>query len=113
MERPSHSPAAAAKAAAFHPDVVEAVSRAIREHEVVVVGMGWNPHVARARRALDAAGVQHHDIDFGNYASQWKQRLAIKMWSGWPTVPQVFHRGTRVGGADETEAAVRDGLFAR
>ncbi|MDB4971522.1 MAG: hypothetical protein JWN44_7211, partial [Myxococcales bacterium] len=38
-----------------------------------------------------------------------KRRLAIKLWSGWPTFPQVFVRGTLLGGEDATVAALTDG----
>ena len=30
-----------------------------------------------------------------------RERLAIKMWSGWPTYPQIFIKGTLVGGASD------------
>ena len=38
-----------------------------------------------------------------------KKRLAIKLWSGWPTFPQVFVRGVLIGGNDETRRAIADG----
>ena len=41
--------------------------------------------------------------------SAWKPRLAIKMWSGWPTFPQVFINGTLVGGATDVESLVQSG----
>lgn len=106
------SDAAKAKSEAFHRDVVEQVVGLVAEHKVVVVGMGWNPHVRRARKALDGAGVAHHYLEIGNYAVKWKERLAVKMFSGWPTFPQVFVDGVLIGGANETEAAVADGLFS-
>ena len=34
---------------------------------------------------------------------------AIKLWSGWPTFPQVFVDGTLIGGEDLTKAALADG----
>ncbi|HHO50933.1 MAG TPA: glutaredoxin [Deltaproteobacteria bacterium] len=92
----------------FHADTLDEVCRALSEHEVVVVGMAWNPHVGRARRALDAAGVPYHYLGYGSYASGWKTRLAIKLWSRWPTFPQVFVSGTLIGGADETLAWVSE-----
>ncbi|MFT5930783.1 MAG: monothiol glutaredoxin, partial [Oceanospirillaceae bacterium] len=33
--------------------------------------------------------------------------LAIKMWSGWPTYPQVFVNGTLVGGASDLQKLIR------
>ena len=43
---------------------------------------------------------------YGGYFSAWKERLAIKLWSGWPTFPQVFVRQTLIGGASDTYKAL-------
>jgi monothiol glutaredoxin len=61
------------------------------------------------RQALDAAGVAYKYLEYGSYFSKWRERLAIKLWSGWPTFPQVFVRGTLVGGEDLTKQALADG----
>jgi glutaredoxin-related protein len=34
-----------------------------------------------------------------------------RMWSGWPTFPQVYVNGTLIGGFDDTVAALKDGTF--
>jgi glutaredoxin-related protein len=88
------STAAAEKVARFQQETVAEVRAAVKAHKVVVVGMGWNPHVRRARKALDAAGVPYHYLGYGNYLTGWRQRLAIKLWSGWPTFPQVYRDGS-------------------
>lgn len=93
----------------FHRDVVSEVEHAIRAHPVVVVGMAQNPHVRNVRRALHEAGIDFHYLEYGSYFSQWKERLAIKLFSGWPTFPQVFVRGVLIGGEDLTKAALADG----
>ncbi len=105
--------AAREKIAAFHPKTIDEVRTAIAAHPVVVVGMAQNPHVKNVRRALNAAGIQFHYLEYGSYFSQWKPRLAIKLWSGYPTFPQVFVRGTLIGGEDATVAAITDGSLVR
>jgi glutaredoxin-related protein len=100
---------AAAKMQSFHEDVIREVDAARTRHDVVVVGMAQNPHVKNVRRALDEAGVVYTYLEYGSYFSEWKKRLAIKLWSGWPTFPQVFVRGVLVGGEDLTKAALADG----
>ena len=50
----------------------------------------------RTREALNEAGVAHTYLEYGSYLSKWRERLAIKLWTGWPTFPQVFVRGVRV-----------------
>ena len=95
--------------ATHHSAIVREVQAAVAAHPVVVVGMGANPFPKKARRALDAAGIAHHDLDYGNYFSQWRERNALKMWTGWPTLPMVFVRGTLVGGADDLDKLIASG----
>lgn len=104
---------ALAKMASSHADVVREVERAISDAPVVVVGMAQNPHVKKVRQALDRAGVEYRYLEYGSYLSEWRRRLAIKLWSGWPTFPQVFVNGTLIGGEDLTVAALEDGSLKR
>jgi monothiol glutaredoxin len=113
-ERPLHDSsritgAVLDKMTAFHSDTIREIEDAIAAHDVVVVGMSQNPHVKNVRKALDAAGVKFHYLEYGSYLSEWKKRLAIKMWSGWPTFPMVFVKGELIGGEDLTKAALEHG----
>ncbi|HEY2516653.1 MAG TPA: glutaredoxin [Polyangiaceae bacterium] len=94
---------------AFHADVIREVEASVSRDPVVVVGMSQNPHVKNVRKALEAAGVPFTYLEYGSYFSEWRKRLAIKLWSGWPTFPQVFVKGTLLGGEDLTKAALADG----
>ena len=107
------APAAADAQHKFRADTVREVIDAVEKHPVVVVGMAQNPHVRKVRQALTGAGIEFHYLEYGSYLSEWKCRLAIKMWSGWPTFPQVFVRGTLIGGEDLTKAAIADGSLRR
>jgi len=101
------------KMASFHAGVVHDVQEAIARSAVVVVGMAQNPYVKEARKALTEAGVTFTYLEYGSYLSKWKERLAIKLWTGWPTFPQVFVRGILIGGADLVKAALADGSLVR
>ena len=81
----------------------------VERDPVVVVGLAQNPHVKNVRKALNDAKIAFTYLEYGSYFSEWRKRLAIKMWSGWPTFPQVFVRGALVGGEDLTKAAIADG----
>jgi monothiol glutaredoxin len=109
LDEKSVAPAALAAVETFHADVVRDVDETVRRDRVVVVGMAQNAHVRRVRRALDEAGVTYTYLEYGSYLSKWRERLAIKLWSGWPTFPQVFVNGTLLGGEDLTKAALADG----
>jgi monothiol glutaredoxin len=102
-------PAIRQRIAELHLPVIEQVQQAIAQHTVVVVGLSGNPFVGKARKALAAAGVAHEYIEFGSYFSQWRLRNALKMWTGWPTFPMVFVRGTLVGGADDLRRLIGSG----
>jgi glutaredoxin-related protein len=97
------------KVAGHHADIIAEVSAAVTAHPVVVVGMAGNPFVKKARKALDAAGVAHHDLDYGSYLKDWRRRNALKMWTGWPTLPMVFVKGQLVGGAQDLAKLISSG----
>jgi monothiol glutaredoxin len=109
LDERSVAPAALSGMGSFQAEVVREVEEAVRREAVVVVGMAQNPHVKDARKALTQAGIEFKYLEYGSYFSKWRERLAVKMWSGWPTFPQVFVKGVLVGGADLTKAALADG----
>lgn len=84
-----------------HIDVVEEVINAVEKNKIVVVGMAQNPVVKKARRVLESQNLEYTYLSYGSYFSMWKTRLAIKLWSGWPTFPQVFVDGVLIGGCDD------------
>lgn len=94
-------------------DIVREVQAAIAGNKVVVVGMAQNPFPRMARRALDATGTPYKYLEYGSYLSQWRRRNALKMWTGWPTFPMVFVKGTLVGGAGELRRLIDSGEFSR
>jgi monothiol glutaredoxin len=94
-------------------DIVEEVEGATAEHDLVVVGMKTNPHPKRAVGALEKAGIAYKYLEYGSYTGSWRRRNALKMWTGWPTLPMVFVKGTLIGGADETIALIESGELQR
>ena len=102
-------PAIRDKIAGHNRAIVEEVQAAIAAHDIVVVGMGINPHPKKAKRALAAKGIPFHYLEYGSYLSQWRRRTALKMWTGWPTFPMVFVRGTLIGGASDLAKLIESG----
>ena len=93
----------------FHSDIVKEVQKAVQENDVVVVGMSINIAVKKVKKALEERSIPYTYLEYGGYFSKWKERLAIKLWSGWPTYPQVFVRGQLMGGNKRTRMALDDG----
>ena len=102
-------PAARERVATYHRAVVQEVQDAIAANDVVVVGMRMNPFPKKARKLLDAAGFKYRYLEYGSYLRDWRRRLAIKMWAGWPTFPMVFVKGVLVGGASDLEKLIASG----
>jgi len=102
-------PAIRRKIETNHADIVREVQAAIVANDVVVVGMAQNPHVKRARRALDGEHIPYKYLQYGSYLSDWRPRNALKMWTGWPTFPMVFVKGVLIGGADDVERLIESG----
>ena len=99
--------------ASNHRDIIDDVERAVAAHDVVVVGMKQNPFPRRARKALTAAGIPFHYLEYGSYLNTWRRRTALKIWSGWPTFPMIFVNGILVGGADDVQKLLDSGELAR
>jgi glutaredoxin-related protein len=106
-------PAVRERVASHHATLVQEVQAAIQQHAVVVVGMAQNPYPRKARKALDAAGVPYRYLSYGSYFSDWRRRNALKMWTGWPSFPMIFVKGTLVGGADDLARLIDSGELRR
>ena len=102
-------PAIRDKVANAHQAIVREVRKAVADNDVLVVGMGMNPVCKKARAALEAAGIRYRYLEYGSYLRQWRERNALKMWTGWPTFPMVFVKGTLVGGAADLQALIASG----
>ncbi|MBM75603.1 MAG: glutaredoxin [Proteobacteria bacterium] len=97
----------------FHTNIVQEVRDAVLKNDVVIVGMAGNGAVRKARQALQEEGIEFKYLEYGGYFSKWKERLAIKLWSGWPTYPQVFVKGHLMGGNQRTRMAIADGSLQK
>ena len=96
----------------YHIDIVDEVKAAVSANRVVVVGMRYNNAVYGARKALKKAGIEFTYLEYGGYASQWRRRLALKMWTSWPTFPMIFVDQTFVGGSKDLQRLLNDGKLA-
>jgi len=102
-------PAVREKIANYRSDVLKEVQAAVAANEIVVVGMRMNPFPKKARKALDAAGLAYKYLEYGSYLSEYRRRLVLKLWTGWPTFPMVFVKRVLVGGAEDVERLIEKG----
>jgi monothiol glutaredoxin len=102
-------PAVRAKVAGYRSAILKEVQDAVAANAIVVVGMRQNPFPKKARKLLDAAGLAYKYLEYGSYLGRWRDRLVLKMWTGWPTLPMVFVDGVLVGGADDLARLLASG----
>jgi monothiol glutaredoxin len=105
-------PSVREKIASYRADQVAQVKALIAAQRVVVVGMTQNPFPKRARRLLDSKGIPYEYLGIGSYLSEWRRRLVLKMWTGWPTFPIIFVDGVLIGGFDDLSRIVESGELA-
>jgi len=109
LEESKIHPAVRGKVANYRADIVKEVQDAVAANAIVVVGMRQNPFPKKARKLLDAAGIGYKYIEYGSYWSEWRRRLVLKMWTGWPTFPMVFVKGVLIGGASDLGRLIESG----
>ncbi len=97
------------KVATDRKDIVDEVKAALERNPIVVVGMAQNPHCRKARKYLKESGQAFEYLEYGSYLKGWRRRTALKMWTGWPTFPMVFVKGTLVGGASDLKSLIDAG----
>jgi monothiol glutaredoxin len=101
LEEARIHPAIRERISGYHREMINEVEAAIAANDIVIVGMAMNPFPRKARQALDAVGIPYKYLEYGSYLGEWRRRNALKMWTGWPTMPMIFVKGTLVGGASE------------
>src|SRR5947208_11500527 len=106
-------PAVREKVASRGADILKEVRDALAANQIVVVGMRQNPFPKKARKLLDEAGLAYKYLEYGSYLGQWRRRLALKMWTGWPTFPMVFVKGVLIGGASDLAKLIESGELPR
>jgi monothiol glutaredoxin len=106
-------PSVRRKIAGYEAQVVREVEAAVAANEIVVVGMRQNPWPKKARKLLAKAGLAHQYLEYGSYFGEWRTRLALKMWTGWPTFPMVFVNGVLIGGASDLERLIESGELSK
>jgi len=113
LEETHIHPSIRSEVADYQKAIVREVIAAVDSNDVVVVGMRFNPFPKKACKALDAIQQGYKYLEYGNYVSMWRERNALKLWSGWPTFPMVFVKGTLVGGATDLKKLIDNDEFKK
>ena len=82
----------------FHADIVSEVDAAVQTNRIVVIDMKYNDAVWQAHKNLTKADLEFKYIEYGSYTSMWRKRLALKMFTCWPTFSMIFVDQQSIGG---------------
>lgn len=100
----------------MRPDVRERIEREIREHPVLIYMKGTEmfPRCGFSAAAVDTlrragADGRIHSVDVLTDPELWE---AVKEYSDWPTIPQIYVGGEFVGGSDITRELHENGELA-
>lgn len=81
---------------------LEEIDRTVDENDVVIFmkGTARQPMCGFSEAAVEV--IQSYDVDFEtrNVLEDDELRQAIKDYSDWPTIPQIYIYGEFVGGSD-------------
>jgi monothiol glutaredoxin len=95
--------------------IQDAISEAIRDHEVILFMKGTPERPmcgfsARTVAALDSLGREFAAVDV---LPDPRIRQELSALSNWPTIPQLFVRGELVGGCDIVTEMYESGELAQ
>src|SRR3954447_9244006 len=95
--------------------IQDAISEAIRDHEVILFMKGTPERPmcgfsARTVAALDALGREYAAVDV---LPDPRIRQELSAISNWPTIPQLFVKGDLVGGCDIVTEMYESGELAQ
>ena len=98
--------------ALFQQSFVEELQCMINNFDIVVIGVQLDPKNRQVSSLLH--GSKHNVKE--HYLRPWlmdkRKKLAVRLWSGWPTFPQIFIRGMLIGGEQELQRAIQNGELA-
>ena len=85
-----------------HPDTVAQIEKMISENKVFLFMKG-HPDAPMCRFSATATQIlKNYGAEFGSFdiLRDQEMRYAVKMFSNWPTYPQLYVNGKLIGGCD-------------
>ena len=83
----------------------------INNYGIVVIGVKFSPKNIYVNSLLQNTDHNVKELYLRPWMLDKDKKLAVMLWSGWPTFPQIFIRGMLIGGEQELRRAIRNGEF--
>mmetsp|Transcript_13965 Transcript_13965/g.23832 ORF Transcript_13965/g.23832 Transcript_13965/m.23832 type:complete len:112 (-) Transcript_13965:1150-1485(-) len=90
-------------------DAAEFVKKEIESNEVVVFSKSYCPFCTSTKQLLSSKNIDAKVVELDQIDNGSGIQSALLSISGQRTVPNVFVKGTHLGGNDDTQAAARSG----
>jgi len=92
-------------------DHKEQIEKLIHDNKIFVFMKGDREHPLCGFSAIAMHIMKELKVEFGtfNVLSDQGMRQAIKDFTGWPTIPQIFVNGTFIGGSDIAQELYESG----
>ena len=96
-------------------DALQLIDKQVKENPIVLYmkGIPSKPQCGfslQAVRILNASGVEFQAV---NVLEHGAIREAVKEYSDWPTIPQLYVKGEFVGGCDIMTSMYKDGTLEK
>jgi len=97
---------------AHESSVATRVRRLIADNNVMVFSKSYCPFCAKAKRALQSVNATFEVLELDQDPDGAEIQAELARLSGRRTVPNVYVKGSSIGGGDETAALARTGRLA-
>jgi len=100
---------------AFHDDesIEEFIDRVIAENDVMIFSKTYCPYCKRTKELFKREKIEANVFELDQAARGSEIQQALHKKTGQRTVPNVFIKGTHIGGSDATLAAHEKGEIAK
>ena len=90
----------------------EFVNTEIAANDVVVFSKSFCPFCKKTKAALDGLKIEYKAYELNQMDNGADIQAALLEISGQRTVPNVYAKGTHIGGNDDTQAAIKSGQLS-
>eukprot|EP00591_Stephanopyxis_turris_P009192 CAMPEP_0195511354 /NCGR_PEP_ID=MMETSP0794_2-20130614/3705_1 /TAXON_ID=515487 /ORGANISM="Stephanopyxis turris, Strain CCMP 815" /LENGTH=99 /DNA_ID=CAMNT_0040638931 /DNA_START=109 /DNA_END=408 /DNA_ORIENTATION=+ len=90
----------------------EFVKSEIDSNEVIIFSKSYCPYCKKTKKLFNEMNVDAKAIELDKIADGAAIQNALASISGQRTVPNVYIKGTHLGGNDDTQAAKKNGKLA-
>ncbi|XP_054711968.1 uncharacterized protein LOC129232325 [Uloborus diversus] len=90
-------------------DLLELIENYVKENKIMIFSKSSCPYCVKVKQLFQSLGVDYFalELDKEDNGSELQDAMAKK--AGRRSVPQVFIKGTHIGGCDDTMAAHKSG----